>query len=210
MGAMSFSTIMSPRTRLRMRQARLSALAAAAASLLALTAPATASAAPRIPAAGSLLSHVCQVLGSDGTTRAVHCADLISLGHGSAVGQNELYCQTIASGAIVPCLGMWESVELAVQAGRSPVAFTRSQSAMCGKALNRPRCATGRVIHRTAPTAAGPARCAVWTVTGDSSKSGRGGGNLPDAIILPSGHAAFASDLETPRHLISSCVRSTP
>lgn len=208
MSGMSFSTSTSPRTRLRMRPARLAALAAAAAGLLALSAPATASAAPRIPAAGALLSHVCKVLGSDGTTQAVHCADLISLGRGSAAGQDELYCQNLATHAIVGCLSITESVELAVEAGRAPAAFTRSQDGLCGKTFHAAPCGARRVINRTAATAAGPVRCAVWTVSGDDSKPGRGGGNLPDTIILPSGRGEVGPAIGTPHRLVSSCARS--
>jgi len=210
---MSFSALLSPPIR---RRARLASLLAAAASLLALAGTATASAAPLTPAAsaarartaapsgGLLLSHVCRVLGSDGTTQAVHCADLLSLGHGSAVGQNEVYCQNIASHAIVPCTGIVQSVELAVnEGGRRPV-FTRPEQGICGAAFDDPACGARRVVSRTAPAPAGRAACVAWTVSGDGSTS-NGGGGLPDAVVLPSGRGVVGQPLATPHRRVSSC-----
>jgi hypothetical protein len=210
---MSFSALLSART---LRRARLASLLAAAASLLALAGTATASAAPLTPAPGAagartaapagglLLSHVCRVLGSDGTTQAVHCADLFSLGHGSAVGQNEVYCQNIASRAVVQCKGIVQSVELAVgEGGRKPV-FTRSEQGICGAAFQDPACGTRRVVSQTAPTPAGRVACAVWAVSGDGSTS-NGGGGFPDAVVLPSGRGVAGPDIATPHRLVSSC-----
>jgi hypothetical protein len=209
---MSFSTLLSPRT---LRRTRLASLLAVAASLLALAGTATANAAALTPAASAararpaaapatLLSHVCRVLGSDGTTQAVHCADLFSLGHGSAVGQNEVYCQTIASRAIVQCKGIVQSVELAVgEGGRKPV-FSRSEQGICGAAFQDPACGARRVVSQTAPTPAGRVACAVWAVSGDGSTS-NGGGGFPDAVVLPSGRGVAGPDIATPHHLVSSC-----
>jgi hypothetical protein len=203
----------------RTRPARLwavAALLAVSASLLALTATVAANAAPLAPAAvaargraaappgGLLLSHVCRVLGSDGTTQAVHCADLFSLGRGSAVGQNEVYCQNLASLAIVQCKGVVQSVELAVHEGRPKPVFTRPERGICGAAFEAAACGARRVVSRTAPTPAGPASCQVWTVSGDGSTS-NGGGGFPDSVVLPSGRGVTAPDIETPRHRVSSC-----
>ncbi len=209
---MSFSTLLSPRT---LRRTRLASLLAVAASLLALAGTATANAAALTPAASAagarpaavpatLLSHVCRVLGSDGTTQAVHCADLFSVGHGSAVGRNEVYCQNIASRAIVPCKGIVQSVELAVgEGGRKPV-FTRSEQGICGAAFQDPACGARRVVSQTAPTPAGRVACAVWAVSGDGSTS-NGGGGFPDAVVLPSGRGVAGPDIATPHHRVSSC-----
>ena len=209
---MSFSTLLSSRT---LRRTRLASLLAVAASLLALAGAATANAAALTPAASAararpaaapatLLSHVCRVLGSDGTTQAVHCADLFSLGHGSAVGQNEVYCQNIASRAVVQCKGIVQSVELAVgEGGRKPV-FTRSEQGICGAAFQDPACGTRRVVSQTAPTPAGRVACAVWAVSGDGSTS-NGGGGFPDAVVLPSGRGVAGPDIATPHHRVSSC-----
>jgi hypothetical protein len=213
---MSFSTLLSPRT---LRRTRLASLLAVAASLLALAGPATANAAALTSAASAararpaaapatLLSHVCRVLGSDGTTQAVHCADLFSLGHGSAVGQNEVYCQNIASHAIVQCKGIAESVELAVSRGRPRSTFTASQNGICGTAFEgRAPCGVRRVVNRTGATPRGPAGCVAWSVSGDVSQNTRGGGNTPDAVVLPSGHGVSAPDVESARHRVPSCVR---
>jgi hypothetical protein len=196
---------------------RRASLLAAAAGLLALSATATASAATTAPAApaqlaapaaGALLSHVCKVMGSDRTTQAVHCADLIELAGGSAVGQNEVYCQNIASHAIVQCKGIAESVELAVSRGRPRSTFTASQNGICGTAFEgRAPCGVRRVVNRTGATPGGPAGCVVWSVSGDVSQNTRGGGNTPDAVVLPSGHGVSAPDVESARHRVPSCVR---
>jgi hypothetical protein len=199
---------------------RHASLVAAVAGLLALVAMATAgaaSAAPTTPAApaqlaapaaGTLLSHVCKVMGSDGKTQAVHCADLFALANGGAVGQNEVYCQTIANRAIVQCKGIAESVELAVSRGRPRVTFTASENGICGTAFQgRAPCGVRRVVNRTGATPGGPAGCVVWSVSGDVSMNTRGGGNTPDAVILPSGHGVSAPDIESARHRVPSCVR---
>ena len=218
-GGMSFFSRTNPPAGRRARRARLLALAA---SLLALTAaaaataPTAAHAAALTPAAsaaraqaaaparGLLLSHVCRVLGSDGTTQAVHCADLVTLGHGSAAGQNEVYCQNIASHVVVACPGIVQSVELAVSEGRAKPVFTRPERGICGPAFQDAACPAGRDISRTAPTPAGPANCPVWTVSGDGSTT-NGGGGFPDAVILPSGRGVTALPIKTPRRRVSSC-----
>lgn len=64
--------------------------------------------------------HACRVLGNDGTTQAVECADLYALN--DEVGDPgvtvvspmiEAYCQTISSGFLVQCANVDVSFELA-------------------------------------------------------------------------------------------------
>jgi hypothetical protein len=95
-------------------------------------------------------AHQCQVIGNDGTTQAVVCADILTgvydadSGEGSyARDQVEAYCQTISTGAVVQCADVLVTYGLNSAANDSAYPDI-SSDVECGHAYGA--CSTGRNV----------------------------------------------------------------
>lgn len=146
-------------------------------------------------------SHDCAVIGSDGTTQAVHCADLLGTADGYNVGtdfygQNEVLCQNIATGAIVECAGIHETVEIAID---SPVSGVWGNSGVCGVRFGHSACGARRVENMTTTdvyTGPGFYTCDFWAISAN------------DSVVLPgSGKTVSGGNIATePHEHVTDCA----
>jgi hypothetical protein len=149
-----------------------------AAAVLA-AAPMAAEASLPPPGATELL-HSCVVIGSDGVTQAVHCADLLSVPSATAgtdyLGENEVLCQDIASRAIVECAGIHETPHVAV----AELTIKTDPQGVCGVRFGHGACGAGRIINLASvplQITAGSKTCHIWATSGVGSQV--------DSVVLP-------------------------
>jgi hypothetical protein len=147
--------------RVRRGAARMALLLVTAAGVLGTSA--LAANATVVPGGSTEIFHTCKVIGSDGTTQGVVCADLFS--HPDGVGtnyyaQNEVVCQTISSGAFRACAGIHEAPVIG-----NPAGTHSGGQQICGTRFGHSACAAGRTIH-VAPVhhsaQTGKFTCNIW------------------------------------------------
>jgi hypothetical protein len=125
--------------------------------------PTSAASATVYPKAGTF-SHVCNVIGTDGVTEAVHCADLgvvwvkdSSLGLDGAIiqAEGETVCQPAGGGAPKPCAGIIQNTGLYDKPGDGPYSIYRQA---CGYWGDAPCPSSARYYGNTGPDDAYVAR----------------------------------------------------
>jgi hypothetical protein len=143
-----------------------------------------------VPPGSTKILHTCKVIGSDGATQGVVCADLFSHPDGTGTdyyGQNEIVCQTISSGAFRACAGIHETPVIA-----NPAGTHSGGQQICGTRFGHSACAAGRDIH-VAPTyhsaQTGSFTCSIWAES------------VRTSIVLPGSLKTVSINvLATPHH----------
>jgi hypothetical protein len=160
----------------RRRVLHASVLLAAAAGVLAAVPQAANASLP--PPSGTLISHVCRVMGSDQDgNSAVHCADLYSVPNleppqaGTEwVAENEVFCEH--GSTIVQCAGIHETAYEAEAELNLPV----GPEGICGVRFGHDACQAIRVTNTAMDNvleSGGSQTCHIWAVS------------LNDSVVLP-------------------------